>query len=309
MQISFREWNDAALAQSAAATLSNDEVQVWTARGPADETALAKLTTVISPDQHDCAKRFATDESRREFVFGHAVLRQLLGACLKVEPATLVFGRQPHGKPFLLQPGIGRDLSFNLSHSGGMIAIALAWKRKVGVDIEFIHGLEEYWELAPRIFSTRELGELRSLHTPQQRAAFFNGWTRKEAYLKATGEGLTDALPAIEVTLAPGKEPELLDLPAGPKATRLWVIRAIPLPPGFVGAVVFENNSPSAPGFSRVAKQHDSIFTKGPSDVFDHATSEIASGSKMGFDATKKIPGEGFKRARPPCKSETSLCH
>jgi 4'-phosphopantetheinyl transferase len=69
--------------------------------------------------------------------------------------------------------------------------------------------------------------------------AFFNGWTRKEAYLKATGEGLTDNLPAVEVTLATG-EPKLLGLPAGPDATRRWAIRSMPLPPDFAGAVVFE---------------------------------------------------------------------
>ena len=239
MQISFCEWDDGALARSAAASLSNDEVKVWTARAPTDETALAKLAAEISPDERERAKRFAVNEPRHEFIFGHAVLRQLLGACLNIEPSSLIFGRQPHGKPFLLQPKGGHDPGFNLSHSGGMIAIALAWEREVGVDIEYIHGLEEYWDLAPRIFSPRELFELRSLPAPQQRAAFFNGWTRKEAWLKATGEGLTDSLSAIEVTLTPGMKPELLGVPGGCDAKGPWIMREIPLPPDFAGAVVF----------------------------------------------------------------------
>ena len=105
-------------------------------------------------------------------------------------------------------------------------------------------------DLAERIFSPREPCELRSLPKPQQREAFFNGWTRKEAYLKATGEGLIDALPSIEVTLAPGKEPELLGLPTGPEAVPQWAIRVIPLPPDFTGAVVFEKNSTAGREFS-----------------------------------------------------------
>ena len=95
--------------------------------------------------------------------------------------------------------------------------------------------------LAERIFSPRELCKLHSLPKQQQQPqAFFNGWTRKEAYLKATGEGLTDALAAIEVTMAPGEEPKLLGLPTGPESTHQWAIHDVPLPPDFAGAVIFE---------------------------------------------------------------------
>jgi 4'-phosphopantetheinyl transferase len=130
-----------------------------------------------------------------------------------------------------------------------MVAIALVRGREVGVDIESLHRLDDWLLMARRIFSPRELGELRSLPEPQQRKAFFNGWTRKEAYLKATGEGLTDALPIIEVTVAPGKEPELLGLPTGPEAALQWGIRVIPLPPDFAGAVVFERSSAAGQKF------------------------------------------------------------
>ncbi len=135
---------------------------------------------------------------------------------------------------------MGNGLGFNLSHSGSLVAIALARGREVGVDIESVHQMDDWPRLAGRIFSPRELCELHSLPRQQQPQAFFNGWTRKEAYLKATGEGLTDALAAIEVTIAPGKAPELLGLPAGPEAAHQWAIRDIPLSPDFAGAVVFE---------------------------------------------------------------------
>jgi 4'-phosphopantetheinyl transferase len=86
---------------------------------------------------------------------------------------------------------------------------------------------------------------LRALPASKQREAFFNGWTRKEAYLKATSEGLTDDLPAIEVTLVPGQKPRLLRLPAGLEAARQWAIQDIPLPPDFAGAVAFEKRTVS----------------------------------------------------------------
>jgi 4'-phosphopantetheinyl transferase len=234
--ISFREWDNSALARRSAASLGGDEVQVWLATMPADEAALTALARTLNPDERQRAERFSVSEPRRQFIFGRGVLRQLLGACLNVEPAALAICCQPHGKPFLDAAG---DLRFNLSHSGRMVAIALARGREVGVDIESIQRLDDWPLLAGRIFSPRELGELKSIPEPQRRVAFFNGWTRKEAYLKATGEGLTDNLPAVEVTLATG-EPKLLGLPAGPDATRRWAIRSMPLPPDFAGAVVFE---------------------------------------------------------------------
>jgi 4'-phosphopantetheinyl transferase len=235
-QILFREWDNSALARRSAASLGGDEVQVWLATMPTDEAGLNALALTLNPDECQRAERFSVSEPRRQFVFGRSVLRQLLGACLNVEPAALVICCHPHGKPFLDAAG---DLRFNLSHSGPLVAVALARGREVGVDIESIQHLDDWPLLTGRIFSPRELGELNSTPEPQQRMAFFNGWTRKEAYLKATGEGLTDNLSAVEVTLATGK-PKLLGLPAGPEAARRWAIRSIPLPPDFAGAVVFE---------------------------------------------------------------------
>ena len=243
MQISFREWEDSACSRRAAASLGRDEAQVWVATLPANETSVTALAGQLSPEERDRAGRFRVSEPRRQFVFGRTLLRQLLGACLKVEPATLEFGYQPRGKPFLLQSGLAGELRFNLAHSGRIVAIALAWGREVGVDVESIRRLDDWPLLAERIFSSRELCELHALPKPQQREAFFNGWTRKEAWLKATGEGLTDALPAIEVTLAPGKEPKLLGLPTGPEAARHWALRVIPLPPDFAGAVAFKRSN------------------------------------------------------------------
>jgi 4'-phosphopantetheinyl transferase len=207
---------------------------------PPDEAGLAAFTHLLGPDERARAARFTVAEPRRQFVLGRIILRQWLGACLGVDPATLELGGQSRGKPCLTPSAGHPDLRFNLAHSGRRLAVAMACGRDVGVDIEWIQPLPDWLSLAGRIFSPRERDELLALPEPRQLAAFFNGWTRKEAWLKATGEGLTDDLPAIEVTLDPDREPALLALPGGPPVVRQWVMRALPLPPDFAGAVVFK---------------------------------------------------------------------
>lgn len=246
MPVPLSEWDNSVLSHRVAASLGMGEVQVWSATMPRDEAKLIELTRNLSASEQERAERFQADEARHEFVLGRAVMRQLLGACLNTAPSALVIGYGPRGKPFLNPSTSGGDLRFNLSHSGRLMVIALARGREVGVDLERIDRLADWSLLAERIFSSRELRELRALPASKQREAFFNGWTRKEAYLKATGEGLTDDLRAIEVTLAPGQEPRLLGLPAGLEAARQWAIQGIPLPPDFAGAVAFEKRTASA---------------------------------------------------------------
>ncbi len=238
-QIRFDEWDDSPRTRRTAAGLGRDEVRVWLAAIPPGEDALAGWLPLLSPEERRRAERFSVSEPRRQFVFGRVCLRQMLGACLGLNPAALALNLQPHGKPCLARPGGGGpDVRFNLSHSGRRLAMVLARGRDVGVDVERIHPLKDEALLAGRIFSPREQAEWRSLPEAQQRTAFFNGWTRKEAWLKATGEGLIDDLAAIEVTLAPGKEAAWLALPGGPQVRREWAVRALPLPPDYAGAVV-----------------------------------------------------------------------
>lgn len=241
LPIAFRDWEDITLARRTAAALERDEVQVWMATTPADAANQPTLVGLLSPDERVRADRFRVSEARHQFVFGRAFLRQLVGACLQIAPGTLAFGCGPRGKPRLVQPSWAGNLRFNLTHSRSLVAITVARGREVGVDIERIDNFTDWAPLAALAFSPRELGELRALAQSQQRAAFYHGWTRKEAYLKAVGDGLSDALPTIEVTLAPNQEPQLLGLPGGPDEARQWTIRRIPLSPGFAGAVVFSN--------------------------------------------------------------------
>jgi len=222
MPIRLREWDNSALQHRTVASLGWGEVQLWFASVPYDEAELNQRAHSLSADERERMQRFQHHEVRGHFIIGRDLLRQLLGAYLNATPSAPMLG-------------------FNLAHSGNVVVVALARGREVGVDIERMRRLNDWRLVAERIFSPRELKELHSLPESKQREAFFNGWTRKEAYLKATGEGLIDDLPAIEVTFAPGEPPRFLALPGGEKSTPHWTVHSIPLPRGYAGAVVVED--------------------------------------------------------------------
>ena len=186
------------------------------------------------------AARFHFEHDRRHYAAARGWLRELLGRYVGRPPGELRFGYGARGKPFLAGPETG--VCFNMSHSHGRALLAFARGREVGVDVEAGARLGEGWPgLVRRVFSTREQAELTALPTAQQRAAFLNGWTRKEAYLKATGLGITEGLRTIEVTLGPGRPPALRHpAPEEAEAARQWTIHDLRTDTTFAAAVVVE---------------------------------------------------------------------
>ncbi|HXT39247.1 MAG TPA: 4'-phosphopantetheinyl transferase superfamily protein, partial [Candidatus Angelobacter sp.] len=131
----------------------------------------------------------------------------------------------------------GEVIHFNLSHSDGLALFAFARSHALGVDVERVRPIPEMDQVTARFFSARENAMLNALPAEQRIEAFFNCWTRKEAYLKATGEGIADALPRIEVTLAPGEPVQLLNVGGDLQAASHWSLRPLLPATGFVGAV------------------------------------------------------------------------
>jgi 4'-phosphopantetheinyl transferase len=171
MRLSFREWDDSESAPQEAASLAGDEVQVWTATVPSAQEC-GRIAGALNQDERDRADRFRLAGARNQFIFSRALLRQILGACLRVEPAAVTFGHGPCGKPSLAPRLANGDLRFNISHSGEIVAIAIASGREVGVDIESVRCLEEWSPLAERIFSASQLRDLHALPESQQRRPF-----------------------------------------------------------------------------------------------------------------------------------------
>jgi 4'-phosphopantetheinyl transferase len=163
-------------------------------------------------------------------------LRALLGNYLQLDPARLEFACHSRGKPSLTGPGAGQ-IHFNLAHSEDLALIAVTRAGEVGVDVERIRPMPDGEAIAERFFSTREIEAFRRVPAAARDAAFFSLWTRKEAWLKATGDGIAESLAKIEVAFLPGETPRVLAIAGDAAAGEAWSLCPLNPASGFVGAL------------------------------------------------------------------------
>ncbi len=223
--------------------LAPDEVHVWTASRDAPDDAVGAMRGLLDDDERRRADRFASAEDRRRFAVGRGLLRTILGRYLDRAPGSLRFVANAHGKPGL-DPGSGVDptLRFNLAHSGSLVVYALARGRELGVDIEWVRPEFGGEAIAGRFFAPGEVAALRALPPEARALAFFHGWSRKEAYIKALGQGLALPLDGFEVALAPDRPAALLATPHAPAEAARWSLVALPTEPGYVAAACVEGH-------------------------------------------------------------------
>jgi 4'-phosphopantetheinyl transferase len=220
--------------------LALDAAHVWRVRlDPSVD--LQDSWELLSDDERNRAGRLVQEQHRRRFVAAHAGLRRILAGYTASAPRALEFARGPHGKPALAMAGAGSrpGLEFNLSHSGDLGLVAVARERPVGVDLERWKHEMDHLALAARFFSPAERASLQALAARRDDLVygFFAAWTRKEAYLKARGEGVMRGLHHFDVTLAP-EEPARLLADRLDAAIERWRMRAIFPDPGFSAAIV-----------------------------------------------------------------------
>jgi 4'-phosphopantetheinyl transferase len=220
--------------------LSRDEVHVW--RVPLDwsPARLRKFRAVLSADEQEKADRFHFALDRMRHVVGRGVLRTILARCTEVSAEQLCFNYNPSGKPHLTNGSNEAPPQFNLSHSGELILIALTIGRAVGVDVERLRTDIEVERIAASFFSPNERLALRSVPVHLRFDAFFDCWTRKEAYIKAVGHGLSLPLDQFDVSFVPGQEPALLATRPDPDEARRWSIQALDVGPDYRAAVAVE---------------------------------------------------------------------
>jgi 4'-phosphopantetheinyl transferase len=218
--------------------LSEGEAHVWLAELDLPQDAVGALRFLLSGDELGRAERFHFRRDRDRYVVGRGVLRRMLGAYMNSDPAALRFDYGAHGKPHLVGESKPGGLRFNVSHSEGHALFCFARGVEVGVDLERVREGPASERLAERFFSAGEVRALRALPRNAQDEAFFDCWTRKEAYIKARGEGLSMPLDRFEVTLAPGEPAELLRTDGDPRERARWSMRGLRPAPSFVGAVV-----------------------------------------------------------------------
>jgi 4'-phosphopantetheinyl transferase len=215
--------------------LHRGEVHIWRASLECEPAVLGDLETALCASETARAARFHFPRDRNYFVAGRGILRTLLGAYLGKSPESLKFIYGPQDKPALETQDPSFPVNFNLSHSHGLAVYGFALAREVGVDVELIRPEFTGDDIAERYFSSRELTELRALPQDLRAEGFFNCWTRKEAYVKARGEGLQIPLKDFDVSLTPGKAPTLESVDSS-----RWSLRSFEPAPRYVAAVVAE---------------------------------------------------------------------
>jgi len=220
--------------------LAMNEVHVWRTSLEMPLNAIHHLQSTLSPEECERAERFHFAKDRRHWIVARGILRLLLGRYLNVEASELQFVINEYGKPALAYPPHGTHVHFNLSHSGELALYAFAYDRQVGIDVEYKRSDVDYEAIARVSFSPNEQAVLRSLPDDVKQEAFYNCWTRKEAYIKALGKGLSHPLDQFDVSLTPGEPPALLADRQDPQAPARWSLSALAPEVHYAGALVVE---------------------------------------------------------------------
>ena len=182
------------------------EIHVWHLALGAEPADVERLRTLLADDEQARARRFRFAGDERRFVTCRGRVRMILAHYLRVPAATIAFAYGAHGKPFV----IGGGVCFNVSHSCDRALIACCATHDVGVDLEMVRAMSDAEALLPQFLSTGEIAEWMALPTDERTRAFFNGWTRKEAYVKALGDGLSHPLDTFRVTFDPHAAPAII---------------------------------------------------------------------------------------------------
>lgn len=228
----------------AAPVIFPNEVHVWRAR--LDVPWSWTFDEALSLDDRTRADRFKFESDRRKFCVARASLRLILGRYLKAKPGRLQLDTNDYGKPQFADPKASQGLRFNLSHSNQLALVAIARDREVGVDVEYMRSNFVTDEVAGHFFSRAEAEELSALPAELKTQSFFNCWTRKEAYIKARGEGLYCPLDQFDVSLAPGLPAMLLNSRLDSKEVSRWSFQDLFPESNYAATVAVER------GFSRL---------------------------------------------------------
>jgi 4'-phosphopantetheinyl transferase len=222
--------------------LPSEEVHVWQASLNQPPERVRELGQTLSHDEMMRAERFRFERDRRRFIVGRGVLRAILFRYLGIEPEFVQFRYGSRGKPYLAEKVSSCGLRFSLAHSHELALYAFTRDREVGVDLEYVRPMPDAAQIAARFFSAREHAVFCALPKGQKLEAFYSCWTRKEAYLKATGEGLARPLDQFDVSLVPGDPAGLLRVQGDSQEIARWSLQALAPGTGYVAAIAVEGH-------------------------------------------------------------------
>lgn len=220
------------------------EVLLW--RASLDAAPAEALFATLSPDEHERAGRYRFARDRHRFVAGRGLLRRILAGALGISPSEVRFAYGAYGKP-MAEGEPAHGIRFNVSHSGGLFVCAVAAGREVGVDVERIRPDLADEAIARQFFSPSEVAELLATPSERRTEAFLRCWTRKEAYVKATGLGLSLPLDSFDVSLHPEEPAAPLRTRPDPSETGRWILVDLPCPAGYLAALAVARRATNRP--------------------------------------------------------------
>jgi 4'-phosphopantetheinyl transferase len=214
---------------------------------------------MLSPQEQDRAARFRFEALRNSFILRRGALKLLLGRYLDICPDVVQFRYSGNQKPAIAPE---HRLKFNASHSGGLTVFAFTLDREIGIDVEHIRPVPDMAGIAKRFFCPEEAAELISLTGREQERAFFLGWTRKEAYVKALGSGLSEPLDSFRVTISPAAPAGFVHIAHDADAAKLWTLHDLALAPEYAGALAYAD-APRPLRLSPTMKAPELVFATG----------------------------------------------
>ena len=215
-------------------TVPLGRVDIWSLRTDDPDLPLSRLESLLAQDELDRANRFCFDHLRRNYILARGFLRLLCADYMQTDPASLFLRYGANGKPEL---GSECKLRFNLSHSGALTIFAFAYELELGVDVERIRDIKDIEAVARRFFCPEEASEVLGTAEAERARIFHTCWTRKEAYIKATGDGLSTALNSFRVTVRNDEPARLAHIDFSEDEGSRWTMRNLALPLPYVGAL------------------------------------------------------------------------
>ncbi len=212
-------------------------IEVVVTRLAAAPEAVRASAALLSDTERQRARRYAFDRDARRFIVARARLRELLAVRLGVPAESVEFEYGAHGKPALSRRFADSDLSFNVSHCDDVAAYVFSRSHAIGIDVEAVRVISDADDIAARYFSRRENAMYRTLNPGDRPLGFFNCWTRKEAFVKALGDGLSVPLDRFDVTLAPGEPAKVLRVESTPGDDSGWWLDSLCPAAGYVAAI------------------------------------------------------------------------
>ena len=222
--------------------LATNDVHVWSVRLDQIDDRVQELQQFLSDDERRRAGRFHFDRDRRRYIVRRGMLRLIIGSYIDMAPSRLQFFSGHRGKPYLKTSSGNLPLQFNLAHSQEIALCAFTRRREIGIDVEYVRDIPDAEQIALTTFSSLENEILKSLPAYQRQEAFFNCWVRKEAYIKAIGDGLYQALDRFDVSLAPGEPARLVSVEGNAEHTSAWCMKSLTPAEGYVAALAVKGS-------------------------------------------------------------------